>query len=183
MRINKFIIFTIIYFLIYVLLFFQFDRDFDPLAYVINPNFTTFGYLTLLIRIEFLGLQIIKFFVINVYIDFYIQLKDMIDTRKANYKLILLKNILIFSLIIILPDIFIYEGPFDIISLLIKFITFIILYILQISAKNKLILALAPLLYCGILIFINGVWSSLYHQIDRYHLKQIYGLIKSTNTW
>lgn len=155
MRINKLAKFTIIYLLIYLFLFLQFARNFEVFAAFINLDITSFRYQTLIVQIEFVGLQILKFYLINVYIDFYIQLKEMINIRRGNYKLILIKHILICVFIIMLPDIFIFDGDISIFRMLFKACIFIVLYVLQLSSNKKLIFAISPLVYSIALLLIN----------------------------
>ena len=133
-----------IYALVYVFLLFQFNCDLDVLINFMTLDFSSFGLQTITIQIEFFCLQILK-------------LKNMIEIRKRYYYLVLIENILIGVFIMMLPDIIIIKDPFDILKLTLKIFCFASLYMLQLLFKNKINIALLPLIYCGLLLFISWI--------------------------
>lgn len=157
MQMRRLVRLSAIYALVYVFLLFQFNFDIDVLINFMTLDFSSFGLQTITIQIEFLGLQILKFYLINTYIDFFIQLKNMIEIRKRYYYLVLIENILIGVFIMMLPDILIIKDPFDILKLTLKIFCFASLYTLQLLFKNKINIALLPLIYCGLLLFISQI--------------------------
>lgn len=157
MQMRRLVRLSAIYALVYVFLLFQFNFDIDVLINFMTLDFSSFGLQTITIQIEFLGLQILKFYLINIYIDFFIQLKNMIEIRKRYYYLVLIENVLIGVFIMMLPDILIIKDPFDILKLTLKIFCFASLYTLQLLFKNKINIALLPLIYCGLLLFISQI--------------------------
>ena len=157
MQMRRLVRLSAIYALVYVFLLFQFNCDLDVLINFMTLDFSSFGLQTITIQIEFFGLQILKFYLINSYIDFFIQLKNMIEIRKRYYYLVLIENILIGVFIMMLPDIIIIKDPFDILKLTLKIFCFASLYMLQLLFKNKINIALLPLIYCGLLLFISWI--------------------------
>ena len=147
-------ILSLIYLLVYIVLFAQFHFDPKMLIDFIQLDSSLFMH-TITVQIEFIGLQIFKFYLINMYIDFYIQLKEMIDIRKGHYRSILFKQIMICALIIMLPDILLIRGISGVIRMILNILVFTVLYIVQLTSKDKIVFATSLLIYCVLLIFIN----------------------------
>ena len=146
MRKKRLFKYYILYLLIYIILYVQFNFNYDSLTGFLESNILIFNK-SILIQIEFFSIYIIMFLLINEYMSFYDNLKAMILVRYSkDYRYILFKELMIITILYSIPYFICCNRISDIILVIVKFMFFIILYILQRKIDNHYVNTITPLL-------------------------------------
>ena len=147
MRKKRLFKYYILYLLIYIILYVQFNFNYDSLTGFLESNILIFNK-SILIQIEFFSIYIIMFLLINEYMSFYDNLKAMILVRYSkDYRYILFKELMIITILYSIPYFICCNRISDIILVIVKFMFFIILYILQRKIDNHYVNTITPLVY------------------------------------
>ena len=113
---------------------------------------------SILIQIEFFSIYIIMFLLINEYMSFYDNLKAMILVRYSkDYRYILFKELMIITILFSIPYFICCNRISDIILVIVKFMVFIILYILQRKIDNHYVNTITPLVYSLFNLLLNSI--------------------------
>lgn len=157
MRKKRLFKYYILYLLIYIILYVQFNFNYDSLTGFLKSNILIFNK-SILIQIEFFSFCIIMFLLINEYMSFYDNLKAMILVRYSkDYRYILFKELMIITILFSIPYFICSNRISDIILVIVKFMVFIILYILQRKIDNRYVNTLTPLVYSLFILFLNSI--------------------------
>lgn len=157
MRKKRLFKYYILYLLIYIILYVQFNFNYDSLTGFLKSNILIFNK-SILIQIEFFSFCIIMFLLINEYMSFYDNLKAMILVRYSkDYRYILFKELMIITILFSIPYFICCNRISDIILVIVKFMAFIILYILQRKIDNRYVNTLTPLVYSLFILFLNSI--------------------------
>jgi hypothetical protein len=157
MRKKRLFKYYILYLLIYIILYVQFNFNYDSLTGFLKSNILIFNK-SILIQIEFFSFCIIMFLLINEYMSFYDNLKAMILVRYSkDYRYILFKELMIITILFSIPYFICCNRISDIILVIVKFMVFIILYILQRKIDNRYVNTLTPLVYSLFILFLNSI--------------------------
>lgn len=157
MRKKRLFKYYILYLLIYIILYVQFNFNYDSLTGFLKSNILIFNK-SILIQIEFFSFCIIMFLLINEYMSFYDNLKAMILVRYSkDYRYILFKELMIITILFSIPYFICCNRISDIILVIVKFMVFIILYILQRKIDNRYVNTLTPLVYSLFILFFNSI--------------------------
>ena len=157
MRKKRLFKYYILYLLIYIILYVQFNFNYDSLTGFLESNILIFNK-SILIQIEFFSIYIIMFLLINEYMSFYDNLKAMILVRYSkDYRYILFKELMIITILFSIPYFICCNRISDIILVIVKFMVFIILYILQRKIDNRYVNTLTPLVYSLFILFLNSI--------------------------
>lgn len=157
MRKKRLFKYYILYLLIYIILYVQFNFNYDSLTGFLKSNILIFNK-SILIQIEFFSFCIIMFLLINEYMSFYDNLKAMILVRYSkDYRYILFKELMIITILFSIPYFICCNRISDIILVIVKFMVFIILYILQRKIDNRYVNTLTPLIYSLFILFLNSI--------------------------
>lgn len=157
MRKKRLFKYYILYLLIYIILYVQFNFNYDSLTGFLKSNILIFNK-SILIQIEFFSFCIIMFLLINEYMSFYDNLKAMILVRYSkDYRYILFKELMIITILFSIPYFICCNRILDIILVIVKFMVFIILYILQRKIDNRYVNTLTPLVYSLFILFLNSI--------------------------
>lgn len=157
MRKKRLFKYYILYLLIYIILYVQFNFNYDSLTGFLKSNILIFNK-SILIQIEFFSFCIIMFLLINEYMSFYDNLKAMILVRYSkDYRYILFKELMIITILFSIPYFICCNRISDIILVIVKFMVFIILYILQRKIDNRYVNTLTPLGYSLFILFLNSI--------------------------
>lgn len=157
MRKKRLFKYYILYLLIYIILYVQFNFNYDSLTGFLKSNILIFNK-SILIQIEFFSFCIIMFLLINKYMSFYDNLKAMILVRYSkDYRYILFKELMIITILFSIPYFICCNRISDIILVIVKFMVFIILYILQRKIDNRYVNTLTPLVYSLFILFLNSI--------------------------
>lgn len=147
----------ILYLLIYIILYVQFNFNHDSLTGFLESNILIFNK-SILIQIEFFSIYIIMFLLINEYMSFYDNLKAMILVRYSkDYRYILFKELMIITILFSIPYFICCNRISDIILVIVKFMVFIILYILQRKIDNHYVNTITPLVYSLFNLLLNSI--------------------------
>lgn len=157
MRKKRLFKYYILYLLIYIILYVQFNFNYDSLTGFLESNILIFNK-SILIQIEFFSIYIIMFLLINEYMSFYDNLKAMILVRYSkDYRYILFKELMIITILFSIPYFICYNRISDIILVIVKFMFFIILYILQRKIDNHYVNTITPLVYSLFNLLLNSI--------------------------
>lgn len=157
MRKKRLFKYYILYLLIYIILYVQFNFNYDSLTGFLKSNILIFNK-SILIQIEFFSFCIIMFLLINEYMSFYDNLKAMILVRYSkDYRYILFKELMIITILFSIPYFICCNRISDIILVIVKFMVFIILYILHRKIDNRYVNTLTPLVYSLFILFLNSI--------------------------
>lgn len=157
MRKKRLFKYYILYLLIYIILYVQFNFNYDSLTGFLKSNILIFNK-SILIQIEFFSFCIIMFLLINEYMSFYDNLKTMILVRYSkDYRYILFKELMIITILFSIPYFICCNRISDIILVIVKFMVFIILYILQRKINNHYVNTLTPLVYSLFSLLLNSI--------------------------
>lgn len=157
MRKKRLFKYYILYLLIYIILYVQFNFNYDSLTGFLKSNILIFNK-SILIQIEFFSFCIIMFLLINEYMSFYDNLKAMILVRYSkDYRYILFKELMIITILFSIPYFICCNRISDIILVIVKFMVFIILYILQRKINNHYVNTLTPLVYFLFSLLLNSI--------------------------
>lgn len=157
MRKKRLFKYYILYLLIYIILYVQFNFNYDSLTGFLESNILIFNK-SILIQIEFFSIYIIMFLLINEYMSFYDNLKAMILVRYSkDYRYILFKELMIITILFSIPYFICCNRISDIILVIVKFMVFIILYILQIKIDNHYVNTITPLVYSLFNLLLNSI--------------------------
>lgn len=157
MRKKRLFKYYILYLLIYIILYVQFNFNYDSLTGFLKSNILIFNK-SILIQIEFLSICIIMFLLINEYMSFYDNLKAMILVRYSkDYRYILFKELMIITILFSIPYFICCNRISDIILVIVKFMFFIILYILQRKIDNHYVNTITPLVYSLFSLLLNSI--------------------------
>lgn len=157
MRKKRLFKYYILYLLIYIILYVQFNFNYDSLTGFLKSNILIFNK-SILIQIEFFSFCIIMFLLINEYMSFYDNLKAMILVRYSkDYRYILFKELMIITILFSIPYFICCNRISDIILVIVKFMVFIILYILQRKIDNRYVNTLTPLVYSLFILLLNSI--------------------------
>lgn len=157
MRKKRLFKYYILYLLIYIILYVQFNFNYDSLTGFLKSNILIFNK-SILIQIEFFSFCIIMFLLINEYMSFYDNLKAMILVRYSkDYRYILFKELMIITILFSIPYFICCNRISDIILVIVKFMAFIILYILQRKIDNHYVNTLTPLVYSLFSLLLNSI--------------------------
>ena len=126
MRKKRLFKYYILYLLIYIILYVQFNFNYDSLTGFLESNILIFNK-SILIQIEFFSIYIIMFLLINEYMSFYDNLKAMILVRYSkDYRYILFKELMIITILFSIPYFICCNRISDIILVIVKFIIYLI---------------------------------------------------------
>ena len=154
MRKKRLFKYYILYLLIYIILYVQFNFNYDSLTGFLESNILIFNK-SILIQIEFFSIYIIM---INEYMSFYDNLKAMILVRYSkDYRYILFKELMIITILFSIPYFICCNRISDIILVIVKFMFFIILYILQRKIDNHYVNTIIPLVYSLFNLLLNSI--------------------------
>ena len=157
MRKKRLFKYYILYLLIYIILYVQFNFNYDSLTGFLESNILIFNK-SILIQIEFFSIYIIMFLLINEYMSFYDNLKAMILVRYSkDYRYILFKELMIITILFSIPYFICCNRISDIILVIVKFMVFIILYILQRKIDNHYVNTITPLVYSLLNLLLNSI--------------------------
>lgn len=157
MRKKRLFKYYILYLLIYIILYVQFNFNYDSLTGFLESNIFIFNK-SILIQIEFFSIYIIMFLLINEYMSFYDNLKAMILVRYSkDYRYILFKELMIITILFSIPYFICCNRISDIILVIVKFMFFIILYILQRKIDNHYVNTITPLVYSLFNLLLNSI--------------------------
>jgi hypothetical protein len=157
MRKKRLFKYYILYLLIYIILYVQFNFNYDSLTGFLESNILIFNK-SILIQIEFFSIYIIMFLLINEYMSFYDNLKAMILVRYSkDYRYILFKELMIITILFSIPYFICCNRISDIILVIVKFMVFIILYILQRKIDNHYVNTITPLVYSLFNLLLNSI--------------------------
>lgn len=157
MRKKRLFKYYILYLLIYIILYVQFNFNYDSLTGFLESNILIFNK-SILIQIEFFSIYIIMFLLINEYMSFYDNLKAMILVRYSkDYRYILFKELMIITILFSIPYFICCNRISDIILVIVKFMFFIILYILQRKIDNHYVNTIIPLVYSLFNLLLNSI--------------------------
>lgn len=157
MRKKRLFKYYILYLLIYIILYVQFNFNYDSLTGFLESNILIFNK-SILIQIEFFSIYIIMFLLINEYMSFYDNLKAMILVRYSkDYHYILFKELMIITILFSIPYFICCNRISDIILVIVKFMFFIILYILQRKIDNHYVNTITPLVYSLFNLLLNSI--------------------------
>ncbi len=157
MRKKRLFKYYILYLLIYIILYVQFNFNYDSLTGFLESNILIFNK-SILIQIEFFSIYIIMFLLINEYMSFYDNLKAMILVRYSkDYRYILFKELMIITILFSIPYFIYCNRISDIILVIVKFMFFIILYILQRKIDNHYVNTITPLVYSLFNLLLNSI--------------------------
>lgn len=157
MRKKRLFKYYILYLLIYIILYVQFNFNYDSLTGFLESNILIFNK-SILIQIEFFSIYIIMFLLINEYMSFYDNLKAMILVRYSkDYCYILFKELMIITILFSIPYFICCNRISDIILVIVKFMVFIILYILQRKIDNHYVNTITPLVYSLFNLLLNSI--------------------------
>lgn len=157
MRKKRLFKYYILYLLIYIILYVQFNFNYDSLTEFLESNILIFNK-SILIQIEFFSIYIIMFLLINEYMSFYDNLKAMILVRYSkDYRYILFKELMIITILFSIPYFICCNRISDIILVIVKFMFFIILYILQRKIDNHYVNTITPLVYSLFNLLLNSI--------------------------
>lgn len=157
MRKKRLFKYYILYLLIYIILYVQFNFNYDSLTGFLESNILIFNK-SILIQIEFLSIYIIMFLLINEYMSFYDNLKAMILVRYSkDYRYILFKELMIITILFSIPYFICCNRISDIILVIVKFMFFIILYIMQRKIDNHYVNTITPLIYSLFNLLLNSI--------------------------
>lgn len=157
MRKKRLFKYYILYLLIYIILYVQFNFNYDSLTGFLESNILIFNK-SILIQIEFFSIYIIIFLLINEYMSFYDNLKAMILVRYSkDYRYILFKELMIITILFSIPYFICCNRISDIILVIVKFMVFIILYILQRKIDNHYVNTITPLVYSLFNLLLNSI--------------------------
>lgn len=157
MRKKRLFKYYILYLLIYIILYVQFNFNYDSLTGFLESNILIFNK-SILIQIEFFSIYIIMFLLINEYMSFYDNLKAMILVRYSkDYRYILFKELMIITILFSIPYFICCNRISDIILVIVKFMVFIILYILQRKIDNYYVNTITPLVYSLFNLLLNSI--------------------------
>lgn len=157
MRKKRLFKYYILYLLIYIILYVQFNFNYDSLTGFLESNILIFNK-SILIQIEFFSIYIIMFLLINEYMSFYDNLKAMILVRYSkDYRYILFKELMIITILFSIPYFICCNRISDIILVIVKFMFFIILYILQRKIDNHYVNTMTPLVYSLFNLLLNSI--------------------------
>lgn len=157
MRKKRLFKYYILYLLIYIILYVQFNFNYDSLTGFLESNILIFNK-SILIQIEFFSIYIIMFLLINEYMSFYDNLKAMILVRYSkDYRYILFKELMIITILFAIPYFICCNRISDIILVIVKFMVFIILYILQRKIDNHYVNTITPLVYSLFNLLLNSI--------------------------
>lgn len=157
MRKKRLFKYYILYLLIYIILYVQFNFNYDSLTGFLESNILIFNK-SILIQIEFFSIYIIMFLLINEYMSFYDNLKAMILVRYSkDYRYILFKELMIITILFSIPYFICCSRISDIILVIVKFMFFIILYILQRKIDNHYVNTITPLVYSLFNLLLNSI--------------------------
>lgn len=157
MRKKRLFKYYILYLLIYIILYVQFNFNYDSLTGFLESNILIFNK-SILIQIEFFSIYIIMFLLINEYMSFYDNLKAMILVRYSkDYRYILFKELMIITILFFIPYFICCNRISDIILVIVKFMFFIILYILQRKIDNHYVNTITPLVYSLFNLLLNSI--------------------------
>jgi|Cm1ome_4_1110797.scaffolds.fasta_scaffold01726_8 hypothetical protein len=157
MRKKRLFKYYILYLLIYIILYVQFNFNYDSLTGFLESNILIFNK-SILIQIEFFSIYIIMFLLINEYMSFYDNLKAMILVRYSkDYRYILFKELMIITILFSIPYFICCNRISDIILVIVKFMFFIILYILQRKIDNHYVNTITPLVYSLFNLLLNSI--------------------------
>lgn len=157
MRKKRLFKYYILYLLIYIILYVQFNFNYDSLTGFLESNILIFNK-SVLIQIEFFSIYIIMFLLINEYMSFYDNLKAMILVRYSkDYRYILFKELMIITILFSIPYFICCNRISDIILVIVKFMVFIILYILQRKIDNHYVNTITPLVYSLFNLLLNSI--------------------------
>lgn len=157
MRKKRLFKYYILYLLIYIILYVQFNFNYDSLTGFLESNILIFNK-SILIQIEFFSIYIIMFLLINEYMSFYDNLKAMILVRYSkDYRYILFKELMIITILFSIPYFICCNRISDIILVIVKFMVFIILYILQRKIENHYVNTITPLVYSLFNLLLNSI--------------------------
>lgn len=157
MRKKRLFKYYILYLLIYIILYVQFNFNYDSLTGFLKSNILIFNK-SILIQIEFFSFCIIMFLLINEYMSFYDNLKAMILVRYSkDYRYILFKELMIITILFSIPYFICCNRISDIILVIVKFMVFIILYILQRKIDNHYVNTITPLVYSLFNLLLNSI--------------------------
>lgn len=157
MRKKRLFKYYILYLLIYIILYVQFNFNYDSLTGFLESNILIFNK-SILIQIEFFSIYIIMFLLINEYMSFYDNLKAMILVRYSkDYRYILFKELMIITILFSIPYFICCNRILDIILVIVKFMVFIILYILQRKIDNHYVNTITPLVYSLFNLLLNSI--------------------------
>lgn len=157
MRKKRLFKYYILYLLIYIILYVQFNFNYDSLTGFLESNILIFNK-SILIQIEFFSIYIIMFLLINEYMSFYDNLKAMILVRYSkDYRYILFKELMIITILFSIPYFICCNRISDIILVIVKFMVFIILYILQRRIDNHYVNTITPLVYSLFNLLLNSI--------------------------
>ena len=150
MRKKRLFKYYILYLLIYIILYVQFNFNYDSLTGFLESNILIFNK-SILIQIEFFSIYIIMFLLINEYMSFYDNLKAMILVRYSkDYRYILLKELMIITILFSIPYFICCNRISDIILVIVKFMFFIIL-------DNHYVNTITPLVYSLFNLLLNSI--------------------------
>lgn len=157
MRKKRLFKYYILYLLIYIILYVQFNFNYDSLTGFLKSNILIFNK-SILIQIEFFSFCIIMFLLINEYMSFYDNLKAMILVRYSkDYRYIIFKELMIITILFSIPYFICCNRISYIILVIVKFMAFIILYILQRKIDNHYVNTLTPLVYSLFSLLLNSI--------------------------
>ena len=157
MRKKRLFKYYILYLLIYIILYVQFNFNYDSLTGFLESNILIFNK-SILIQIEFFSIYIIMFLLINEYMSFYDNLKALILVRYSkDYRYILFKELMIITILFSIPYFICCNRISDIILVIVKFMFFIILYILQRKIDNHYVNTITPLVYSLFNLLLNSI--------------------------
>lgn len=157
MRKKRLFKYYILYLLIYIILYVQFNFNYDSLTGFLESNILIFNK-SILIQIEFFSIYIIMFLLINEYMSFYDNLKAMILVRYSkDYRYILFKELMIITILFSIPYFICCNRISDIILVIVKFMFFIILYILQRKIDNHYVNTITSLVYSLFNLLLNSI--------------------------
>ena len=157
MRKKRLFKYYILYLLIYIILYVQFNFNYDSLTGFLESNILIFNK-SILIQIEFFSIYIIMFLLINEYMSFYDNLKAMILVRYSkDYRYIHFKELMIITILFSIPYFICCNRISDIILVIVKFMVFIILYILQRKIDNHYVNTITPLVYSLFNLLLNSI--------------------------
>lgn len=157
MRKKRLFKYYILYLLIYIILYVQFNFNYDSLTGFLESNILIFNK-SILIQIEFFSIYIIMFLLINEYMSFYDNLKAMILVRYSkDYRYILFKELMIITILFSIPYFICCNRISDIMLVIVKFMVFIILYILQRKIDNHYVNTITPLVYSLFNLLLNSI--------------------------
>lgn len=157
MRKKRLFKYYILYLLIYIILYVQFNFNYDSLTGFLKSNILIFNK-SILIQIEFFSFCIIMFLLINEYMSFYDNLKAMILVRYSkDYRYIIFKELMIITILFSIPYFICCNRISDIILVIVKFMFFIILYILQRKIDNHYVNTITPLVYSLFSLLLNSI--------------------------